>query len=167
MKTKMQILGLFTFILVALIALSSCGEIVSSRNEVPDTYSAQYAQSPTEYMIFIDKEITPITNCLTTEILLSRHVEEGSITKEKALESAKSTLNTITECIEQVDMMQPPASYTEVRQNVLSAMDQCKVDIEEYIDVLEGEKTTSFSSLRDSMQADFILITGEFELGNE
>ena len=161
---KRKIIGILAIIIALM--LSGCSE--SKAPEPPkDTYSAEFAQSPMEYMIFIDKEIAPITNALTTEILLSRHVEQGSITKEKALESANSSLNTINECINEVDIMQPPLEYAETRDNVLSAMDQARADMEEYIAVLKDEKSTSLSSLRSSMQADFILITGEFNVYNE
>ncbi len=132
-------------------------------------YSTQFEQSTMEYTIFLDKEITPITNALTTQILLIKHVVNDNYPLSDALDSAKSALDVISDCIEQVDTMNPPDSYEDLRVSVLKSMNNCKNDVETYIDELESGEIDKdrLDSLRKIMQADYIALTGDFQVQHQ
>ena len=128
-------------------------------------YTTEFAQSEMEYGVFLDKEIVPITNELTTQILLAKRVMAGSYPIQDAIDSAKASLEKIEECIAKVDTMNPPEQDESVRVAVLKSMQNCKDDIETYIKELESGKMdeAKIEELRKIMQADYIALTGNFQ----
>ena len=157
---------IIVIIMLVSLFLTGCMEENTKQTEGKE-YFTQFAQSPAEYTIFLDKEITEVTNILATQNLLAKSVLDKNYPKEDALDSASQALEDLQAVIFQVDGMNPPEIYEKSRVSLLNILYNCQSDLEAYKEALESDSINSkkIEGLRDMMQADFIALTGIFAVG--
>lgn len=162
MKKIAQFIICSTAALFLFTGCSSYGSI----QEDETRYSAQFAYSANDYQMYINREIEPITNILSSNMLLARNVVNGEYPVEDALNSAKEGLRVIQECKSAIDVMQPPDVYSENRLEVLRTVGNAEKTMEAYIAELEKSELDSnrILALADVMKSDFIALTGQFQV---
>lgn len=146
---KLKILAVFMFSLMLIVCMVGCGNETGGSD---NTYSAQLPYSAQEYTSFINKEITPVTNQLITQMMMVKNVANGEGQKNDALYSAKASLSVVQDCYNAVDIMQPATEYTDLRLEVLTNLQNIEATLETYI--AELEKDTPDKSILDKVSAD-------------
>lgn len=137
----------------------------STNSSIPNnTYNMNYGLDAMQYRLFLNKQSTTVLNQLSTHMILALRVTDA--TKESTLESAKSSLEAIKAVRHEVDIMFPPANYTETRTSVLRLYDSAISDMENMILALESTPVDAdaLSALVEQMQNDFVALTAEFDV---
>ena len=112
--------------------------------------------------MFLNKEITTVTNQLTTQMALADGVaHNSSYPIADAQASIESSIKIMDECIENVDEVFPPADYYEDRENLLECMKNVKSTFEAYRDALKSQPidTAKIEELIKIMEGDYMAIT--------
>lgn len=111
-------------------------------------------------MLFINKQINPVANQLTTQILMAQNVANGDYPLESAINSAKASLKIVRDSKQNVNTMIPPETYKENRMEVLRCMANAENTITKYIEEME-KGSTNTKQYADIMKSDFITLTGQ------
>lgn len=141
-------------------ALSACESNKPSKPQ--NQYSTDVAYSASQYTMFLNKEITTVTNQLTTQMALADGVaHNSSYPIADAQASIESSIKIMDECIENVDEVFPPADYYEDRENLLECMKNVKSTFEAYRDALKSQPidTAKIEELIKIMEGDYMAIT--------
>lgn len=157
--------GVFLLTLAAVISFSGCNSY-GNQPEGTTAYTAQFPYSAQEYMSFLNKEIVPVTNQLTTHMILAQNVAQGTYPASEALASAQSGLRIIQEVRDNIDIMQPAYEYDEERLDTLRILDNIEATFSSYIEELgkaqpDGNLLNSYSEI---MQSDYLTLTGMFNI---
>lgn len=162
MQTK-SIIATSLCSLMVLATLTGCSGIgYGTATSDQTVYSAQFAQSPLEYTNFLNKEIEAVTNQLSTQIMLAESVSKNNYPVADAITSVGDSIQIVEECINNVDTMQPPASYSENRTSTLSLMQNAKSSLEAYKAALMEGNSSAIESSKSVMQSDYIAVTAQF-----
>lgn len=149
--------------LSATFALSAFTACQSNQSPTPkQQYSTDVAYSASQYTMFLNKEITTVTNQLTTQMAMADGVaHNSSYPIEDAIKSVDSSIKIMDECIENVDEMFPPADYYEDRENLLECMKNTKSTLETYRDAIKSKPidTKKIEELIKIMEGDYLAIT--------
>lgn len=143
-------------------ALAACDTNQQSNVNNKTQYSTDVAYSASQYTMFLNKQITTVTNQLTTQMALADGVaHDSSYPIEDALSSVNSSIKILDETIDNVDTMFPPADYYEDRVNLLECMKNVKSTFETYRDELKKTPidTKKIEELIDIMEGDYMAIT--------
>lgn len=155
-KNKIIVICLLTVFLFSTLFACSLPE------KRTDGFSTDSAYSASQYTMFVNKEITTVTNHLVTQMALGDKVINGSdYPVEDALKSAENSVKVLNECIENVNTMIPPTQYAEDRISVLEALESAKSTLETYCDALKQNPidTKKIKDLIGIMEADYIHLT--------
>ena len=160
-----QKIGLFAFTAAAVVSLCGCTNYGSQPNGTT-VYTAQFPYSAQEYMSFLNKEIEPVTNQLTTHMLLAQNVADGTYPASEALASAQDSLRIIQESRDNVDTMQPAYEYDEERISVLRVLDNAEATMTSYIEELQKDQPNAnqLRAYSDIMRSDYLTLTGLFNV---
>ena len=156
---KKKCLIVFILIVVMSVCFIGCSD---NANNTDNTYSAQWAYSPQEYTSFVNKEITPVTNQLVTQIMMSRNMISMEGSKTDALYSAKESLSIVQESYNAIDSMQPAEEYSELRTNAMTHLQEVTNTLETYIKELEKDQpdTSVLQSISSDMETQYTSLTG-------
>lgn len=160
----------FLFIIFSVFLFNGCYGIFNdpllNTEKKEKDYIIEFAMNPSSYTSYIDKELEPVTNQLTSIILNAKNVSSGFYPASDALENSDYSLNIIRECIDGIDVMRPPVEYEENRENVLRLLKNVENSIITYQDILKTEPvdTSSLESIIEILKADFFALTSEFNV---
>lgn len=144
---------------------AGCSATKTLNSSTEPTYIMPESMDAMSYQLFINKEINACTNQLSTLMLLCDSYSDGTYPAEDLLEGANFSLGIINEAYDQVDIMTPAPQYEDTRENVLRMMNDAKYDVEQLIDYLSsGDNELNIYEITSLMQADFMALTGEFNV---
>lgn len=149
--------------------LCGCAQPYGQRTPNDTVYSAQFAYSDVEYTMYVDRELNPVANVISANLMLARNTANGEYPKKDALASAQSALEIIMASQKNIDVMQPAKGYEEYRTDVLQALVNIENTFETYIDILEEDTPDrqNLLTIADVMESDFIAITALFNIVSE
>jgi len=149
-------------IVMIALCLTSCFAF-EDKNENSDL-NMQYALDSHQYCLFMNKQINPITNQLSTNMIIADSYIDGSADVEICVADAKQSLSIIKSCREEIEIMTPPTQYEDSYERTIAAIKETETVFEEYIEELEKEKTniSKIEECIDRMQVHFVSLTSEF-----
>lgn len=149
-----------------LVLLCGCVQHPWQKNADDTIYSAQFPYSDVEYTMYVNRELDPVTNVLSANLMLARNVADDEYPQEDALMSATSALKTVQESKENINVMQPATGYEDYRLDVLQALVNAENTLETYIKILaeSSPDRESLLAIAEVMESDFIAITALFNI---
>jgi len=126
-------------------------------------YDTSAAVDPMNYTMYANKEITMITNILSSHIANGDNVVKGKYLASDELRTLEGNLDMVQEAIDSVDTMHPPADYEDDREAILAAMLNAQDSLTRYQDALNGEGSLSIEKCVDLMEGDYITLTSKMQ----
>lgn len=159
-------------LMTAIIAASlfcGCAQQYGQRNPDETVYSAQFAYSDVEYTMYVNRELDPVANALSANLMLARNTANQEYPREDALASAQAALDTVQASKENINVMQPAKGYEEYRLDVLQAVANVENTFETYINILQEDvpDRQNLLAIADVMESDFIAVTALFNIVSE
>lgn len=126
-------------------------------------YNTDDEVDPMNYTIYVNKEITLMTNILSTHISNGDNVEKGKYLATDELKTVESDLDLVQEAIDSVDTLHPPTDYEDDREAILTAMVTAQDSLERYRDALNGEGAQTIKECIGLMEGDYATLTGKMQ----
>lgn len=116
-----------------------------------------------QFCLAMNKQVTVITNQLTTQAILSQNVTNG--TQKTNLSSALNSLEIIADAMSRIELLNAPIEYEENKQSTIQMAETAKSHLMMYIKALESDTCdTDYSSFASLLQNDFVVLTAEFNV---
>lgn len=156
-----QVFIILMTLVICISGLCSCKQ--TDDNESSEEYNMPYATDAAQYCLFMNKQISVVSNQLSSTIIIGNTVKNGEYPTEDAIASAEQSKNIIASARGEVEKMIPPERYEDSRLNTFRLMNNAEQDIQKYIDELKEKNinTLKIDSLLTVMQTDFTAITAE------
>lgn len=152
-------------------AITGCSDVNSNSIKNNNEPYLSYGQDAAQYTTFLDKEITPVTNYLVSNLnLLRKLVPSNSRNKETeriALRTAQDDLKEIKIIYERIDRMPAGKKYESNKKRVLKTLKDITSNFEDYIVDLKGVRKkfvgySVFSVYQTNFSNLYIELTDEF-----
>lgn len=150
----------------ALALLSGCADEPNYAKVEDDgtiTYSTDDAVDPMNYTLYVNKELTLVSNILSTHIINGNNIIKEDYPASDALTSLKDDLDLVEEAIASVETMHPPEEYVDDREAILTAMVTAQDSLLRYRDTLSGDNTLTLEDCVNLMEGDYTNITGKMQ----
>lgn len=155
--------------LACILILSSMPGCANQNNEnyakVQDDGTIEYntndAVDPMNYTLYVNKELTAITNILSSHIANGDNVVKGKYLASGEAKTLEENLDMVQEAIDSVDTLRPPTDYEDDREAILTAMLTAQDSLTRYKDALNGEGSLSIEECVDLMEGDYITLTSK------
>lgn len=162
-KIKIPVFCMVCLLLFAM--LSGCGSDPKNYAQVqPDgtvRYDTDDAVDPMNYTLYVNKEITLITNILATHTGNGDNVIKGKYPAADESISVATDLDLVAEAIESVETMHPPTDYEDDREAILIAMLAAQDSLTNYKAALDGEADYDLRDCVELMEGDYVNLTGK------
>lgn len=144
-------------LIILVLTGAACG--CTAQQNADGRYSAEFAYDPQQYMLFINKELQAPVNQMSS-VLAALKKETSTETLEQLLCSAETT---VSESLQSIRVMRPPAQYTETSERITGYLEEVKGLYGRLLDALE---TGSFSDedtlvAAEQLQECYFLLTSE------
>lgn len=126
-------------------------------------YDTNDAVDPMNYTLYVNKELTVITNILSSHIANGDNVVKGKYLASDEAKTLESNLDMVQESIDSIDTLHPPTDYEDDREAILTAMLTAQDSLTRYKDALNGEGSLSIEECVDLMEGDYITLTSKMQ----
>lgn len=130
----------------------------------PDKFTTDVSYSASQYTMFVNKQITTVTNQLTTQMAMADSIANSSnYPIEDAILSANSSIQIVEECRDNIKTMLPPAEYAENRESTLKILESIISTLETYRDSLKSTPidVSKIKDLIKIMENDYMALTAQ------
>jgi hypothetical protein len=127
-------------------------------------YSTQDSIDPTNYTIYVNKELDLVMNILSTHISMGDNIIKGKYFAADELANVKSDLDMVAEAISSVEVLNPPTDYEDDRAAILRKMVNAQDTLNAYCEVLESGDLTNLQDCVDLMESEYISLSGSFNV---
>lgn len=141
------------------IFLSGCGKIESG--SIENGYATEFAMSAVEYSIFINKQISSAENILFTRMSMADNVMDGVYEISKEIENIDEAISKMDAILEETTITMPATNYETDRQSILNLMEDAKLALEDYKEVLESGSYSRLEAYANQLKACYVALSGE------
>lgn len=153
---KNRFISLVTVSCATAVLLTGCSGItgqITLDSPSDGKYATQYANSATEYYIYLSKQASVYTNQLTTYMI---QIADGS-TYELLDDALQQSIDTMQDVLDEVTVTVPSVNAEDDRDSMILAMQLAIEHMTGYRDTLE--RGGDVSGFKDDFQNDFNAIT--------
>lgn len=151
----------------ALPLFSGCTASEPHYTQVADDGSIEYATDDAtdamNYTLYVNKELTLVSNVLSTHIINGTNVISEQYPTSDALISLNDDLDLVEEAIASVETLHPPEAYIDDREAILTAMVTAQDSLLRYQKALNGDESLSVEDCVHLMEGDYTNVTGKMQ----
>ena len=140
-------------------ALSGCEEIQSS--DLEDGYNTEVSMSAVEYTIFISKQVSVLTNVLTTRMSMADAIVNDGYDVSTEIESTDEAISKVTATKDEIEVTMPAKSQETDRENLLSLTEDALDALNTYMDNLKSNDKSAIKNSISELKNCMIAISGE------
>ena len=151
---------------LVLLSLSGCdSSIPTPSDDSQEQYNMAYSVDAPQYCMFVNKQLTAVSNELSSTMIIAKSVSNGEYPKSDALTTIQQSLSIISSAKAEIEVMCPPEQYKDTRENTLRLCTNAENDLSTLCDYLTNDANNSkIKDLFSIMQTDFTALLTEFNI---